>query len=73
MIGSGPFLFVASEWKPGEKIVFVKNTKYKPRAEPPSGLAGCHIVNVDRVELIALPGLPTQTSAFQTCRLYIIS
>src|SRR5882672_3284780 len=30
VIGSGPFLFVASEWKPGEKVVFVKNPKYRP-------------------------------------------
>ncbi len=36
VIGSGPFIFKADEWKPGEKIVYVKNTKYKPRAEPPS-------------------------------------
>src|SRR5437870_3408074 len=32
VIGSGPFLFVANEWKPGEKIVYVKNPKYKPRS-----------------------------------------
>ena len=37
VIGSGPFVFVANEWKPGEKVVFVKNTKYKPRAEPRLG------------------------------------
>ncbi len=36
VIGSGPFVFKADEWKPGEKIVYVKNAKYKPRAEPPS-------------------------------------
>ena len=40
VVGSGPFVFVASEWKPGEKIVFTKNAKYKPRSEPASGLAG---------------------------------
>src|ERR1700748_3321589 len=39
VIGSGPFVFVAKEWKPGEKVVFVKNTKYKPRAETASGVA----------------------------------
>ena len=31
VIGSGPFIFKRDEWKPGEKIVFVKNPKYKPR------------------------------------------
>ncbi len=36
VIGSGPFIFKGDEWKPGEKIVYVKNAKYKPRAEPAS-------------------------------------
>ena len=40
VIGSGPFIFKRDQWRPGEKVVYVKNTKYKPRAEPPSGLAG---------------------------------
>jgi len=65
VIGSGPFVFVASEWKPGEKVVFVKNTKYKPRAEPPSGLAGGKVVKVDRVEWIAMPDSQTQIAAIQ--------
>src|SRR5690349_11592166 len=38
--GSGPFLFKKDEWKPGEKIVYLKNPKYKPRDEAPSMLAG---------------------------------
>ena len=65
VIGSGPFLFVASEWKPGEKIVFTKNTKYKPRSEPASGLAGGKVVKVDRVEWIAMPDVQTQVAALQ--------
>ena len=39
-IGSGPFVFRKDEWKPGDKAVYVKFDKYKPRAEPASGLAG---------------------------------
>src|ERR1044072_7032783 len=39
-VGSGPFIFKADEWRPGEKAVYVKNPKYQPRAEPASGLAG---------------------------------
>jgi len=50
VIGSGPFIFIAKEWKPGEKVVFVKSPTYKPRAEPPSGLAGAKIAKVDRLE-----------------------
>ncbi|HZQ02302.1 MAG TPA: ABC transporter substrate-binding protein [Reyranella sp.] len=66
VIGSGPFIFVANEWKPGEKVVFVKNPKYKPRSEPPSGLAGGKVVKVDRVEWIAMPDAQTQIAALQS-------
>lgn len=65
VIGSGPFIFKADEWKPGEKIVYVKNAKYKPRAEPPSGLAGGKVVKVDRVEWLWIPDVQTQVSALQ--------
>ncbi len=33
--GSGPFIFKKDEWKPGERVVYVKNTKYKPRPSRP--------------------------------------
>ncbi len=61
--GSGPFIFVKNEWKPGDKTVYVKNPKYKPRAEPASGLAGGKIAKVDRVEWVAIPDQQTATSA----------
>jgi|GEM_PF-2046700 len=38
-VGSGPFIFKQDEWKPGDKTVYVRNPRYKPRAEPASGLA----------------------------------
>ncbi|WIM10452.1 ABC transporter substrate-binding protein [Enhydrobacter sp.] len=65
VIGSGPFIFKADEWKPGEKVVFVKNPKYKPRSEPPSGLAGGKVAKVDRVEWIAMPDVQTQVAAIE--------
>jgi peptide/nickel transport system substrate-binding protein len=52
--GSGPFVFKKDEWKPGDKAVYVKFDKYKPRAEPPSGLSGGKVVNLDRVEWLAI-------------------
>jgi len=52
--GSGPFIFKRDEWKPGDKTVYVKNEKYKPRSEPASGLAGGKIAKVDRVEWRAI-------------------
>ncbi len=66
VIGSGPFIFVAKEWKPGEKVVFVKNPTYKPRAEPPSGLAGGKTAKVDRLEWIWIPDAQTQVAALQS-------
>jgi peptide/nickel transport system substrate-binding protein len=61
--GSGPFIFKQDEWKPGEKVVFVKNPKYRPRAEPPSMLAGAKIARVDRVEWLAIPDPSTAVNA----------
>jgi len=61
--GSGPFIFKKDEWKPGEKAVYVKNPKYKPRAEPASGLSGGKVVKVDRVEWVTIPDQQTQVNA----------
>jgi peptide/nickel transport system substrate-binding protein len=61
--GSGPFIFKKDEWKPGEKAVYVKNPKYKPRNEPPSGLAGGKVAKVDRVEWITIVDQQTQVNA----------
>ena len=52
--GSGPFVFKRDEWQPGSKLVYVKFDKYKPRAEPPSGLAGGKVVKIDRVEWLPI-------------------
>ncbi len=61
--GSGPFIFKKDEWKPGEKAVYVRNPKYKPRSEPASGLSGGKIAKVDRVEWITIPDQQTQVNA----------
>ena len=62
-IGSGPFVFKKDEWKPGEKLVFAKFAKYKPRAEPMAGLSGGKVVGVDRVEWLWIPDSETQVNA----------
>ena len=62
-MGSGPYIYVNAESKPGEKHVYVKNAKYKPRAEPPSGLSGGKVVKVDRVEIIEMPDPQQQVNA----------
>lgn len=48
-IGSGPFVFLEDEWKPGDKAEFAKFEGYVPRSEPGDGLAGGKVVNVDKV------------------------
>ena len=72
VVGSGPFLFLANQWKPGEKVVFIKNTKYKPRSEPASGLAGGKVVKVDRVEWINMPDGQAQVAALQNGEIDIV-
>ena len=61
--GSGPFVFKKDEWKPGEKVVYVRNPDYKPRAEPPSGLAGGKVAKVDRIEWVSIPDTQTAINA----------
>ena len=61
--GSGPFILKRDEWKPGEKIVYTRNTKYKPRNEPPSMLAGGKVAKVDRVEWLAISDPMTAVNA----------
>ena len=61
--GSGPFVFKKDEWKPGDKSVYVKCDKYKPRNEPASGLAGGKVAKVDRVEWVQLADQQTAVNA----------
>jgi peptide/nickel transport system substrate-binding protein len=61
--GSGPFVFKKEEWKPGDKAVYAKFDKYKPRPEAPSGLAGGKVVKVDRVEWKSIPDHQTAINA----------
>jgi peptide/nickel transport system substrate-binding protein len=61
--GSGPFIFKKDEWSPGERVVYVRNPKYKPRNEPASGTAGGKVVKVDRVEWRILKDPQSQVNA----------
>jgi peptide/nickel transport system substrate-binding protein len=61
--GSGPFIFKKDESKPGEKVVYIRNTRYKPRSEPASGTAGGKVVKLDRVEWVIIKDPQTQANA----------
>ncbi|GLH77883.1 ABC transporter substrate-binding protein [Bradyrhizobium sp. SSBR45G] len=65
-IGSGPFKFVKSEFQPGVKAVYEKNTDYVPRKEPASWTAGGKVVKVDRVEWITMADAQTAVNALQS-------
>ena len=63
--GSGPFIFLAEEWRPGHQVVYRRNDAYVPRDEPPSFAAGGKRVYVERVEWIYLPDPATANAALQ--------
>jgi peptide/nickel transport system substrate-binding protein len=64
-IGSGPYVFKQDEFKPGERVVYVRNAKYVPRKEAPSGTAGGKQVFVDRVEWVIIRDPQTQLNALK--------
>jgi acetyltransferase-like isoleucine patch superfamily enzyme len=65
-IGSGPFIFVRDEWRPGNRVVYRRNPDYVPRAEPAEAAAGGKHVHFDRLELIWIPDGGTAAAALQT-------
>lgn len=62
-IGSGPFRFVAEEFEPGSRTVYVRNEDYVPREEAPNWTSGGKVVEVDRVEWIVMPDAQTAINA----------
>ena len=62
-IGSGPFRFVKSEWRPGNAMVLERNPDYVPRKEKPDFLAGGKKVNIDRLVLRVMPDQSTGANA----------
>src|ERR1051325_5352036 len=62
-IGSGPLKFVKAEWEPGHKAVFIKNSDYRPRMEPPSFASGGKVAKVDRIEWLYIPDVATAAAA----------
>jgi peptide/nickel transport system substrate-binding protein len=62
-VGSGPFIFNAAAWKPGDTVVFDKNKAYEPRGGTASWAAGGKKVMVDRVEWISMPDQQTAVNA----------
>ncbi len=64
--GSGPFIFEAKEWRPGDRAIYRRNAAYVPRSEPQDGLAGGKIAKIDRLEWLAIPDPATAAAALET-------
>lgn len=64
-IGSGPFRFVAGEFRPGQRAVYERFAGYVPRSEPTSLAAGSRQGQVDRIEWIAYPNREAAVQALR--------
>jgi len=62
-IGSGPFMFVRDEWKPGNRVLYRRNPDYKPRSEPADYLSGGKRALVEWVEWLYIPDHNTALAA----------
>ena len=63
IVGSGPFMFDASRWRPGDSMVLKRHTGYVPRTEPTDFLAGGKKVLIDEVVWKVMPDDTTGASA----------
>lgn len=64
-VGSGPFVLNQTESRPGARTVYDPNPNYRPRSEPPSGIAGGKVVKLDRVIWEHIPDESTALGALQ--------
>ncbi len=71
-VGSGPFVFLKDEWKPGDKAEFAKFAEYKPRSEPGDGLAGGKVVHVDKVVWKVIRDAQTKMNALSKGEIDVI-
>ena len=63
VIGSGPFMFLPDQWRPGDKMVLKRFAGYVPRSEPADFLAGGKVVHLDQVVLRVVPDNSTAANA----------
>jgi peptide/nickel transport system substrate-binding protein len=63
VVGSGPFRFIATEYRSGDRVVYESFKGYMPRSEPASGLAGGKVAKVDRIEWMEISDPQTGANA----------
>jgi peptide/nickel transport system substrate-binding protein len=66
MVGSGPFRWLKSEYRPGAKVAYEVNKSYVPRAEPASNASGGKRVFVERIEWVNFPDPTTALNALMS-------
>ncbi|MGF6239532.1 peptide/nickel transport system substrate-binding protein [Paraburkholderia sp. GAS38] len=59
-VATGPFVF--ADWKRGQYVLLKPFPQYRPRTEPPSGLAGAKVAHAD-VRFVVIPDEAAQKSA----------
>jgi peptide/nickel transport system substrate-binding protein len=64
--GSGPFIFVREEWRPGNRVMYRRNPDYVPRQEPADYLSGGKRALVERVEWLYIPDQNTALAALNS-------
>jgi peptide/nickel transport system substrate-binding protein len=66
MVGSGPYRYKPDERVAGSRVVYERNTKYRPRTDgTPDATAGPKIAHFDRVEWLIMPDAGTIAAAMQ--------
>lgn len=65
-VGSGPYQFDFSTWKPGQMRVYTKNSYYIPRDEAASFYAGRKEAVMDRIEFSYVPDPNTAMASMLT-------
>jgi peptide/nickel transport system substrate-binding protein len=62
-VGSGPYIFVKEEWRPGSKVVYRRNPDYIARNEPADYMAGGKRALMERIEWLYIPDHNTALAA----------
>jgi peptide/nickel transport system substrate-binding protein len=66
IVGSGPYRFVAEEWRSGAQVVYRRHERYSPTpAGAPGGTAGPKLAHFERLELRIIMDPSTAAAALQ--------
>lgn len=63
IVGSGPFVFDAAHWRPGDTMLLTRNAHYVPRSEPADFVSGGKKVLIDELVLKTIHDDATSATA----------